>query len=87
MVTVVKAQTIARFQRMAVGAETFAERAGIDARQDGADGVSPEKQVQIVQDLIAEQPTVVPNSPEAVESVRKQAQDQGIVVVLHEASR
>lgn len=89
MVTVVKAQTIPWFQRMAVGVDAFAERTGVDARQEGADDVSPEKQVQIVQDLIAQKPTaitVVPNSPEALESVLKQARDQGIVVVSHEAS-
>ncbi|TFD79196.1 autoinducer 2 ABC transporter substrate-binding protein [Cryobacterium fucosi] len=89
MVTVVKAQTIPWFQRMAVGVKSFADRTGIDARQEGADDVSPEKQVQIVQDLIAQQPTaitVVPNSPEALASVLKQARDQGIIVVSHEAT-
>ena len=89
MVTVVKAQTIPWFQRMAVGVAAFSERTGIDGRQEGADDVSPEKQVQIVQDLIAQRPTaitVVPNSPEALESVLKQARDQGIIVVSHEAS-
>ncbi|MBG6215422.1 simple sugar transport system substrate-binding protein [Cryobacterium sp. CAN_C3] len=89
MVTVVKAQTIPWFQRMEVGVESFAKRTGIDARQEGADDVSPEKQVQIVQDLIAQQPTaitVVPNSPEALTSVLKQARDQGIIVVSHEAT-
>lgn len=89
MVTVVKAQTIPWFQRMAVGVQAFADRTGIDARQEGADDVSPEKQVQIVQDLIAQQPTaitVVPNSPEALATVLKQARDQGIIVVSHEAT-
>lgn len=89
MVTVVKAQTIPWFQRMAVGVQAFADRTGVDARQEGADDVSPEKQVQIIQDLIAQQPTaitVVPNSPEALGSVLKQARDQGIIVVAHEAT-
>lgn len=89
MVTVVKAQTIPWFQRMAVGVQSFADRTGVDARQEGADDVSPEKQVQIIQDLIAQQPTaitVVPNSPEALGSVLKQARDQGIIVVAHEAT-
>ena len=83
------AQTIPWFQRMAVGVADFATETGVDARQEGADDVSPEKQVQIVQDLIAQQPTaitVVPNSPEALESVLKKARDQGIIVVSHEAS-
>lgn len=89
MVTVVKAQTIPWFQRMAVGVQEFADETGIDARQEGADDVSPEKQVAIIQDLIAQQPTaitVVPNSPEALESVLAQAREQGIIVVSHEAT-
>ena len=48
MVTVVKAQTIPWFQRMAVGVQEFADESGIDARQEGADDVSPEKQVAII---------------------------------------
>lgn len=89
MVTVVKAQTIPWFQRMAVGIEEWADETGVDARQEGADDVSPEKQVQIVQDLIAQQPTaitVVPNSPEALANVLGQAKKQGIIVVAHEAT-
>lgn len=89
MVTVVKAQSIPWFQRMDVGVKAFAKRTGIDARQEGADDVSPEKQVKIVQDLIAQRPTaitVVPNSPEALSSVLKQARDQGIKVVSHEGT-
>jgi simple sugar transport system substrate-binding protein len=89
MVTVVKAQTIPWFQRMEVGVADFAEASGIDARQEGADDVSPEKQIAIVQDLIAQQPTaitVVPNSPEALANVLAQAREQGIIVVSHEAT-
>lgn len=89
MVTVVKAQTIPWFQRMAQGVQAFGERTGIDARQEGADDVSPEKQVAIVQDLIAQKPTaitVVPNSPEALESVLAKAREEGIIVVSHEAT-
>ncbi|GGD69137.1 autoinducer 2 ABC transporter substrate-binding protein [Microbacterium murale] len=89
MITVVKAQTIPWFQRMAVGVDEWAEETGVDARQEGADDVSPEKQVAIVQDLIAQQPTaitVVPNSPEALANVLGQARDQGIIVVSHEAT-
>jgi len=89
MVTVVKASTIPWFQRMEQGVASFAERTGIDARQEGADDVSPEKQVAIIQDLVAQKPTaitVVPNSPEAVETVLEQAREQGIIVVSHEAT-
>lgn len=89
MVTVVKISGVGWFDRMEVGVDEFAEETGIDARQEGADDASPEKQIQIIQDLIAQSPaaiTVVPNSPEALESVLKQARDQGIVVVAHEAA-
>ena len=89
MVTVVKAQTIPWFQRMAEGVKAFAERTKIDARQEGADDVAPEKQVKIIEDLIAQRPTaitVVPNSPEALESALAKAREQGIIVVSHEAT-
>ncbi len=89
LVTVVKLQGIAWFDRMAVGVDEYAEENGVDARVEGADDVSPEKQISIIQDLIAQSPTaitVVPNSPEALSNVLAQAQDQGIVVVSHEAS-
>jgi simple sugar transport system substrate-binding protein len=89
MVTVVKALTIPWFQRMKVGVDEFAKKSGVDAREEGADDVSPEKQVAIVQNLIAQQPTaitVVPNSPEAMETVLSQARKQGIIVVTHEAT-
>ena len=89
MVTVVKALTIPWFQRMKVGVDEFAKKSGVDAREEGADDVSPEKQVAIVQNLLAQQPTaitVVPNSPEAMETVLGQARKQGIIVVTHEAT-
>jgi simple sugar transport system substrate-binding protein len=89
MVTVVKLTGIAWFDRMEEGVQAFAERTGVDAREEGADDVSPEKQIQIIQDLIAQRPTaitVVPNSPEALSSVLAQAQQQGIIVVAHEAT-
>jgi simple sugar transport system substrate-binding protein len=89
MVTVVKLTGIPWFDRMAVGVGDFAEEVGMDARVEGADDVSPEKQIQIIQDLIPQQPTaitVVPNSPEALSSVLEQARKQGIIVVSHEAS-
>lgn len=89
MVTVVKLTGIAWFDRMEEGVQTFADRTGVDAREEGADDVSPEKQIQIIQDLIPQQPTaitVVPNSPEALSSVLAQARKQGIVVVSHEAT-
>lgn len=89
MVTVVKVQGIPWFDRMKVGVNKFAKQTGVDARQDGADDATPEKQVGIIQDLIAQKPTaitVVPNSPESLETVLGQARKQGIIVVSHEAA-
>ncbi|GAA1778953.1 autoinducer 2 ABC transporter substrate-binding protein [Leucobacter iarius] len=89
MVTVVKISGVGWFDRMEVGVKDYAKQSGNDARQEGADDASPEKQIQIIQDLIPQKPdaiTVVPNSPEALETVLKQARDQGIVVVTHEAA-
>jgi simple sugar transport system substrate-binding protein len=89
MVTVVKLKGIAWFDRMEEGVLAYGERTGIDTRTEGGDDVSPEKQIQIIQDLIAQKPTaitVVPNSPEALSAVLEQAQAQGIVVVAHEAT-
>ena len=89
MVTVVKVKGIAWFDRMDVGVVAYGERTGIDTRTEGGDDVSPEKQIQIIQDLIAQKPTaitVVPNSPKALSSVLAQAKAQGIIVVAHEAT-
>jgi simple sugar transport system substrate-binding protein len=88
-VNVVKLVGVGWFDRMEVGINEFAEETGIDATQTGADDASPEKQVKVIQDLIAQRPTaitVVPNSPESLEATLKRAQDQGIIVVTHEAS-
>lgn len=89
MVTVVKVKGIAWFDRMEEGVLAYGERTGIDTRTEGGDDVSPEKQIQIIQDLVAQRPTaitVVPNSPEALSGVLAQAKSQGIIVVAHEAT-
>lgn len=89
MVTVVKVKGIAWFDRMDEGVVAYGERTGIDTRTEGGDDVSPEKQIQIIQDLIAQKPTaitVVPNSPEAIAAVLAQAKAQGIITVAHEAT-
>jgi simple sugar transport system substrate-binding protein len=89
IVNVVKLVGVGWFDRMEEGVNEFAKETGIDASQTGADDASPEKQVKVIQDLIAQRPTaitVVPNSPESLEATLKRAQDQGIVVVTHEAS-
>jgi simple sugar transport system substrate-binding protein len=89
IVNVVKLVGVGWFDRMEEGVKEFAKETGIDASQTGADDASPEKQVKVIQDLIAQRPTaitVVPNSPESLEATLKRAQDQGIIVVTHEAS-
>ncbi|MGV8876291.1 MAG: autoinducer 2 ABC transporter substrate-binding protein [Rhodoglobus sp.] len=89
MVTVVKLTGIGWFDRMQEGVDEFAADTGIDARQEGGDDASPEKQVAIIQNLIAQSPTaitVVPNSAEALESVLADARAAGIIVVSHEAA-
>jgi simple sugar transport system substrate-binding protein len=89
IVTVVKLLGVGWFDRMNQGIKEFAGETGAKASMTGADDASPEKQIKIIQDLIAERPTaitVVPNSPEALEGVLKQAQSAGIKVVTHEAS-
>src|SRR4029453_10199525 len=83
MVNVVKIKGLPWFNRMAVGDENFAKRTGVVTRQEGADDTSPEKQVQLIADLIPRHPTaitVVPNSVDALEDVLGQARAQGITV-------
>jgi simple sugar transport system substrate-binding protein len=89
MVTVVKVKGIAWFDRMDEGVRAYGKDKGIDTRTEGGDDVSPEKQVEIIQDLIAQKPTaitVVPNSPEALSGVLAKARAQGITTVSHEAT-
>ena len=89
IVTVVKRTGIGWFERMEQGIKQFAAQNGVDATMTGADDADPQKQADIIRKLIAEKPhaiTVVPNSPEALEGVLKQARAAGIKVVTHEAS-
>jgi len=89
IVTVVKRTGIVWFERMEQGIKQFAAQTGIDATMTGATDADPQKQADVIRKLIAERPTaitVVPNSPEALEEVLKQAREAGIKVVTHEAS-
>jgi simple sugar transport system substrate-binding protein len=89
IVTVVKLLGVGWFDRMEAGIKEFATDTGINATMTGADDASPEKQLKIIQDLIPQKPTaitVVPNSPEALEGVLKQARDAGIITIGHEAA-
>jgi simple sugar transport system substrate-binding protein len=88
-VNVVKLLGVGWFDRMEEGIVAFASDTGIDATQTGADDASPEKQVRLVEDLIAQGVnaiTVVPNSPEALEGVFQRAREAGIIIVTHEAA-
>lgn len=88
-VTVVKSIGNGWFDRLNTGITEWAKATGTDATMTGATDASPEKQVKIVQDLIAQGVTgigVVPNSPPSMEGVLKQARAAGIKVVTHEAS-
>ena len=89
IVTVVKRTGIGWFERMEEGIKQFAAQNGVDATMTSADDADPQKQADIIRKLIGEKPdaiTVVPNSPEALEEVLKQARAAGIKVVTHEAS-
>ena len=89
IVTVVKRTGIVWFERMEQGIKQFAAQTGVDANMTGAADADPQKQAEIIRKLIAEKPnaiTVVPNSPEELEAVLKQAREAGIKVVTHEAS-
>src|SRR5262245_25136613 len=88
IVTVVKRTGIGWFERMEKGIKQFAAQSGVDATMTGAADADPQKQADVIRKLIGEKPdaiTVVPNSPEALEEVLKQARAAGIKVVTHEA--
>lgn len=88
-VTVVKATGIGWFDRMEVGVDEWAEETGIDARQEGPAEATNEGQVEIIQNLIAQEPaaiTVVPNDVAGLATVLGDAKDKGIIVVAHEAA-
>lgn len=89
VITVVKLRGVGWFDRMEAGIKEYAQQTTVQASMQGADDASPEKQAKLIQDAIATRPdaiTVVPNSPEALEGVLKQAMSAGIKVVTHEAS-
>ncbi|MFC7686836.1 autoinducer 2 ABC transporter substrate-binding protein [Ureibacillus sp. GCM10028918] len=86
--TVVKLTGVAWFNRMEDGVNRFADDTGYEAYQVGPQKADAALQVQIIEDLIAQDVdaiTVVPFSAEALEPVLKKARDAGIVVITHEA--
>lgn len=88
--TVSKVEGISWFEAMRTGVEQFnADNSGtVEAWQTGPDSGDPAKQVQIVEDLIAQGVdalVVIPNDPQSIAPVLKKARDAGIVVITHEA--
>ena len=85
---IVKISGIQWFDRMEEGVNEYAQETGQDVYQLGPAQADAALQVQIVEDMIAQGVdaiAVVPFSPEAMEPVFARAQEQGIVVVTHEA--
>lgn len=88
--TVSKVEGISWFEAMSKGVDEFnADNSDVvEAWQTGPDTGDPAKQVQIVEDLIAQGVdaiVVIPNDPQSIAPVLKKARDKGIVVVTHEA--
>jgi simple sugar transport system substrate-binding protein len=88
--TVSKVEGISWFQRMAEGVDQFDEEHSdeVEAWQTGPSEGDPAQQVQIVEDLIAQDVdaiVVIPNDPQSIAPVLKKARDAGIVVITHEA--
>lgn len=84
-----KDSTNAWFVRMEEGVKKFAADQKMDAFQKGPAKTDAAMQVQVIQDLIAQDIDalcVVPVDPAAIEPVLKEAKDKGIVVIIHEGS-
>lgn len=87
--TVPKVEGISWFQAMANGVGEFNDaQDNVEAWQIGPDTEDAAKQVQIIEDLIAQDVdaiVVVPNDPQAVGPALAKAKERGIVVITHEA--
>jgi simple sugar transport system substrate-binding protein len=89
MVTVVKIDGIAWFNRMREGVDEYASESGNNARLVGPAEADPQQQAALIEDMIAQGVDallVVPMSPEAIEPVLGRAMEQGITVITHEAA-
>lgn len=83
-----KAENSAWFARMKEGVDQFAAETGMEVFQKGPSDFDAAAQVQVIQDLIAQDLDaicVVPIDTGAVEPVLKEAMDKGILVICHEA--
>ena len=86
--TVVKESADPWFIRMEEGVNQFAADTGYEAFQKGPAAYDSAQQVQIIEELIAQDIDaicVVPIDPAACEQVLKKAMDNGIVVITHES--
>ena len=87
--TVVKESSDPWFIRMEEGVNRFAQDTGMDAFQKGPSKTDPAQQVQVIEELIAQDIDaicVVPIDPAACENALKKAMEKGIVVITHEAT-
>lgn len=83
-----KDSTSAWFVRMEEGVKKYAQETGNNSYQKGPSGADASLQVQVVQDLIAQDVDaicVVPIEPDSLEPVLEEARNKGIVVITHEA--
>ncbi|GAB3602802.1 substrate-binding domain-containing protein [Microbacterium aureliae] len=92
IVTVSKVEGITWFQRMSEGVDMFNDEYSdeVEAYQTGPDAGDPAQQIQIVEDLIAQQVDaiiVVPNDVLGIAPVLKRARDAGIIVGVTEATQ
>lgn len=84
-----KDSTNAWFVHMEKGVRKYAQDTGHNAFQKGPAKTDAAQQVQVIQDLIAQDIDalcVVPVDPAALEPVLAEAMDKGIVVICHEGS-
>ena len=87
--TVVKDSSDPWFIRMEEGVNEFAGDTGINAFQKGPSKTDAALQVQVIEELVAQDIDaicVVPVDPSACEPVLKKAMDKGIVVITHEST-
>ena len=90
MVTVVKIDGIAWFNRMREGVDEYAQETGMNARLVGPAEADPQQQAALIEDIIAQGVDallVVPMSPESIEPVLGRAMEAGITVITHEAAQ
>ena len=90
MVTVVKIDGIAWFNRMREGVDEYAAETGMNARLVGPAEADPQQQAALIEDIIAQGVDallVVPMSPESIEPVLGRAMEAGITVITHEAAQ